>query len=152
MIEYFGKDTRRINHALKVNAIAMMIARDENMSDELQEIVQITSLLHDIGIKNAEAKYGSCDEKYQQLEGPLVASEILKDLQITKSQIDRILFIIGNHHSYNKIDGLDFQILVEADFLVNIDEDKFGSRSIISVRQRYFKTKVGLWLLSTMFS
>ena len=29
--------------------------------------------------------------------------------------VERICFIIGHHHTYKAIDGLDFQILVEAD-------------------------------------
>lgn len=34
--------------------------------------------------------------------------------------IDRICFIVGNHHTPSKIDGLDFQIQWEADLLENL--------------------------------
>ena len=34
--------------------------------------------------------------------------------------IRRVEYLVGHHHTYKDIDGLDYQILVEADFLVNI--------------------------------
>mgnify|MGYP000340972515 FL=1 len=40
---------------------------------------------------------------------------------------ERVAYLIGHHHTYDKIEGMDYQILVEADFLVNIlrqDEEK----------------------------
>ena len=39
---------------------------------------------------------------------------------IYNKNIDRICFIIGNHHTPSKIDGLDFQIQWEADLLENL--------------------------------
>ena len=33
---------------------------------------------------------------------------------------ERVAYLIGHHHTYDKIEGMDYQILVEADFLVNI--------------------------------
>ena len=47
------------------------------------------------------------------------AKEILKKVGYNKN-IDRICFIIGNHHTPSKIDGLDFQIQWEADLLENL--------------------------------
>ena len=57
----------------------------------------------------------------------------------------------GHHHTYNQIDGLDFQILVEADFLVNIFEDKMNVDQIASIRKQYFKTKTGIELLQSVY-
>ena len=59
--------------------------------------------------------------------------------------------MIGNHHSYSKIDGLDFQILVEADFLVNIYEDELNKKMLASIREKYFKTTTGKMLLGTIY-
>ena len=66
MIDYFGKDVKRINHALKVNAFARIIASSEKISEEEDIIIQYSSILHDIGIKNAEKKYGSAAGKYHR--------------------------------------------------------------------------------------
>jgi len=72
-------------------------------------------------------------------------------MNIEKDTLERILFLIGNHHSYSKIDDIDFQILVEADFLVNIYEDSMEVETIKTIRDKYFKTKMGLFLLEKMF-
>lgn len=151
MIEYFGKDVRRINHALKVYGFTTTIARNEQLTPAELFIAETVAILHDIGIKNAEAKYNSSAGQYQEKEGPAVAKALLQDLDIPNEITERILYIIGNHHTYHKIDGPDFQILVEADFLVNIDEDQFLPPAIESVRKKYFKTKTGTAILNSMF-
>ncbi len=151
MIEYFGRDARRINHALKVYGFASCIARRENLSDNEIFIVDIAAILHDIGIKEAEQKYNSSSGHYQEIEGPTIAQELLSEINLKKETLDRICFLIGNHHSYQKIDGLDFQILVEADFLVNIYEDEMSRLSIDSIRKKYFKTPTGISIIERMY-
>ena len=60
-------------------------------------------------------------------------------------------YLIGNHHSYDKIDGLDFQILVEADFLVNIYEDNMSPEAAATVKKKYFETKTGREYISSLY-
>jgi HD superfamily phosphodiesterase len=151
MVEYFGRDTRRINHALKVFAFARIISSHEPSDGQTQEIIAYTALLHDIGIIEAERKYDSSSGKYQQIEGPPIARQILADLGIPAPIIDRVCFITGNHHTYTKIDGIDFQILVEADFLVNIFEDNLERDATESIHDRIFKTEAGRHLLRIMY-
>ena len=95
------------------------IIRGENIGEEEKEFISIIAILHDIGAVEAQKKYGSIDGVYQEKEGPEVAKEILKKVGYNKN-IDRICFIIGNHHTPSKIDGLDFQIQWEADLLENL--------------------------------
>jgi HD superfamily phosphodiesterase len=151
MIQYFGSDAKRINHALKVYGFANCIAQKENLTDDQILIVGITAVLHDIGIVEAEKKYNSSMGHYQEMEGPAVARELLSDAVLNAELLDRICYIIGNHHSYQKIDGVDFQILVEADFLVNIFEDTMPKHSIESIRQKYFKTMTGISIIESMY-
>ncbi|MBP2030410.1 HD superfamily phosphodiesterase [Methanohalophilus levihalophilus] len=151
MIQYFGADVRRINHALKVYAFASCIARKENLNTEKITIVEIAAILHDIGIVEAEKKYNSTAGKYQEMEGPLVARELLSDTGISAEMLERICYLIGNHHSYQNIDDLDLQVLIEADFLVNIFEDGMPENSIRSVRDKYFKTKTGIGMIESMY-
>lgn len=151
MIEYFGTDIRRINHALKVYGFSTCIAGREGLSENELLIIDIASILHDIGIKEAEKKYNSSSGHYQEIEGPAVALELLADLEINKSTLDRICFLIANHHSYHKIDGIDFQILVEADFLVNIFEDEIPSHSIENIQKKHFKTAAGISMIESMY-
>ena len=147
MIGYFKDDVKRINHALKVFGFSLAIRSAEKLSDIENEIINYTSILHDIGIKETEKKYNSTLGKYQEIEGPSIAKQILEKLNISKDIIDRVCYIIGNHHSYNKIDGLDFQILVESDFIVNIFEDNMDKKSIESIYIKYFKTDNGKKIL-----
>lgn len=151
MAAYFGSDVRRINHALKVHSFAKCIGELEGLSGETQNILEAAAVLHDIGIKESERKYNSSAGKYQEIEGPPVAKELLKEEGFGETDLERILFLIGNHHSYGKIDGGDFQILVEADFLVNIYEDDMQADAVRSVANKYFRTKTGTGLLESMY-
>ena len=83
--------------------------------------------------------------------GPPVARELLLEFGFDGAFLERVCFLIGHHHSYAKIDRLDFQILVEADFLVNIFEDDMALPQIESIRDKYIKTGTGLEILRMMF-
>jgi len=151
MIRYFGQDVRRINHAMKVYDFALMISSLEDTDIRTRGIIGYTAILHDIGIHEAERKYNSTAGNYQQIEGPPIARQMLTELGVDEDIIERICFITGNHHTYNKIDGVDFQILVEADFLVNIYEDEMKREAIESVCERVFRTDAGKELLRLMY-
>ena len=69
----------------------------------------------------------------------------------TDHEMDRICFLIGHHHTYNHIDGLDYQILVEADFLVNLYEDNCSQHAIDAACKNIFKTQAGISLLRDMY-
>jgi len=116
-----------------------------------KNIVELAAILHDIGIKEAEIKYNSTAGKYQIIEGPPIAKQILIESGIPKDTLERVCFIIGNHHSYQKIDGVDLQILVEADFIVNIYEDDIQRNTIENIRNKYFKTPTGKELLDAIY-
>ena len=151
MIEYFGNDILRINHSLKVYGFASTICRSETANKDTIDIIEIAAVLHDIGIHVSEKKYKSSAGKYQEIEGPPIARKMLEKLEVKQEIIERVYFLIGNHHSYSKIDGLDFQILVEADFLVNIFEDELKKKMLASIREKYFKTMTGKMLLETIY-
>lgn len=151
MIDYFNKDVKRINHALKVYAYSKTIGELENISSDKMKIVELSALLHDIGIKICEEKYGSTAGKYQEKESPLIAKQILSDFNLPDKILSRVLFIIGNHHTYRKIDEIDFQILAEADFLVNFEEGNESKKNIPAVKKNIFKTKTGLNFLDNIF-
>src|SRR3989338_5737007 len=64
---YFGSDAKRINHAKNVMSFAEELLRKEKGD---WHIVIPASILHDVGIKEAEAKYGSSAGHLQEKEGP----------------------------------------------------------------------------------
>lgn len=151
MIRYFNNDVKRINHTLKVFSFSRIIAEDENGGKNTNKIIAYSAILHDIGIKESEKKYNSSAGNYQEIEGPPLARGILSEFEISEEIINRVCFIVGNHHSYNEIDGLDFQIVVEADFLVNIYEGSMGKEKIENIYENIFKTDKGRELLKTMY-
>lgn len=151
MITYFGDDVRRINHAVKVFGFARTIGRLEGLSEEAQLTLELAAILHDIGIREAEKKHGSTAGPYQEMEGPSIAEGILKRCGAEETLIPRVLELVGNHHSYGKINGPDFQILVEADFIVNIFEDGMTGAPVRRIIEKYFRTDAGKRLALSMY-
>lgn len=107
--------------------------------------------MHDIGIRPAETKYGSCNGKLQEQEGPAVAKEMLGRLGFDEKLTERVCYLVGHHHTYTNIDGIDYQILVEADFLVNLYEDNLSRNTAVSVCKKIFKTQSGKHICRVMF-
>lgn len=151
MIDYYQGQPKRIQHFLKVHAYAKLIGEQEGLDKEILDILEVAALTHDIGIKISEEKYNSSAGKYQEVEGPAVAQQMLEDLQYDKAKTDRVCYLIGHHHTYDQIDGIDYQILVEADFLVNLAEEQSSRETIESVKGKIFKTKTGIWLINKIF-
>jgi HD superfamily phosphodiesterase len=151
MIGYLAGDVRRINHALKVYAFADLIASEEPVDEETRQIIRLSAILHDIGIHEAERVHGSSAGNWQELEGPPVARAILEAIPGTESYIGRVCYLVGHHHTWSLIDAIDFRILVEADFLVNIFEDAMGAQAIESVAQTIFRTAAGKRLLESLY-
>ena len=153
MIAYMGGDARRIQHFIKVHALAQLIGRQEQLNERTQFILEAAALTHDIGIKNGEAKFGAgkCSGKTQEQEGPPAAAELLGKLGFASDVCERVCYLIGHHHTYTNIDGLDYQILVEADFLVNFYEDGMSQAAIKTTCERIFKTEAGIRLCRQMF-
>ena len=151
MIAYYANDPRRINHFLKVYSFSKSIGELEKLDEETQYILEIAAIMHDIGIKISEEKHNSSAGNYQEIEGPPVARKMLEGLDFDEKIIDRVCFLIGHHHTYSKIDNIDYQILVEADFSVNIYEDEIKHDSIVSIKNKYFKTKAGTNFLEKLY-
>ncbi len=152
MMEYNHGDPKRIQHTTKVHAYASLMGREEGLDAETQFILESAALVHDIGIRASEQKYGYQNGKLQEQEGPAVARELLSQLGgYTEHQIERICWLIAHHHTYHVCEDMDYQLLIEADFLVNLYEDNESPKAIQTVRRNIFKTKSGLKMLDSMY-
>ena len=152
MIDYNNGDPKRIQHTTKVYAYASMIGKCEGLDEETQLILESAALVHDIGIRASEKKYGHQNGKLQEQEGPAVARELLMRLGgFTDQQIERICWLVGHHHTYHVCEDLDYQILIEADFLVNLYEDNESPNAIRAVGKNIFHTQSGTRILETMY-
>lgn len=117
---YFGADTKRIGHAKRVLSFAQELLQHEPAD---ARIVIPASILHDVGIKIAEEKYGSAAGHYQEKEGPEVARGIMRNIGLEDSVIDEVCQIIGCHHSPGKVNTWNFKVLYDADWLVNLADE-----------------------------
>ncbi len=150
-VAYDSPDVTRINHFLKVYSFAKMIGEGEHLSQKEQYILEIAAVLHDIGIMESERKYGSCDGKYQEIEGPVIARNLLGRLGVENEVVERVCFLIGHHHTYDQVDGPDYQILIEADFFVNAYEGEMDIQTMRNVYERIFRTTTGKILFEKMY-
>ena len=152
MISYYAGDPKRIQHFLKVYEFAKIIGQEEGLKEDTLHILETAAIVHDIGIKPAEEKYGNCAGPLQEKEGPIVARPMLEKLGLRPEIIDRVCFLVGHHHTYTHIDGMDYQILVEADFLVNLYEDGASENATLNALDRIFKTDAGKKICRDMFA
>ena len=151
MMQHNCGDILRIEHSLKVMGYCRLIGIAQCLDDQTLEILELTAALHDIGIAVSEKKYGRSTSHDQQTEGPPLARQILTTLNYKPEIIERVCFMISRHHTYSSIDGIDFQILVEADFLVNAAEDSMTSEQITSFAHSYFKSPSAQVYLKLLF-
>lgn len=152
MVEYDKGDVPRIQHFMKVHDFAVTIAQLENVDEDTLFILETAAILHDIGIHVSEQKYGNCNGKHQEEEGPAEAIKLLQQVGgYTEQQIERVCFLIAHHHTYKDVEGIDWQILLEADFLVNAYEDHIALDGIKTFEANVFKTTTGKHLLEEMF-
>lgn len=152
MTEFNAGNPKRIQHLIKVYEFAHVIGVREGMNAGSLHILDMASIMHDIGIRPSEEKYGHCDGKLQEQEGPAYAKEMLSGFpEVSPEEMERVCYLIAHHHTYENVDGIDYRILLEADFLVNAMEDELQKEAIIHFRDKVFETKTGLHLINTMF-
>jgi hypothetical protein len=151
MFNYERGNPERIAHLTKVHDYARTIGLLEGLNEETLATLETAALVHDIGIKESLEKYGSSRGDLQEREGHPLAKALLTKLDFPSPMIERVAFLVGHHHTYDTIDGIDYQILVESDFLVNLQEKKTSIEAIRKVYEEIFKTKSGKQFCGEMF-
>lgn len=151
MIEFYRDDPARIQHFVKVHSFAKLIGEEEHLEEKTLYILEAAAYVHDIGIRLAEQKYGHENGRLQEQEGPAEAEKMMKFLGFEQDVIDRVSYLVGHHHTYTNINGMDYQILVEADFLVNYFENHSETDTIKKSVKKIFKTETGIRIATEMF-
>lgn len=151
MIEYSNGNLHDINHFIKVWTYAKTIAEVENVDSEAQLFLEIAAITHDIACPFCREKYGNTNGKYQEIEGESLVRDFLKDTDISQEQIERIAYLVAHHHTFNNIDGIDYQILIEADYIVNAEESCYSKENIRNFSEKFFKTTTGINLLKSIY-
>ncbi len=151
MILYSGGNLHDINHFMKVYAYAKTIGECERLDAQTQAALEAAALMHDIACPLCREKYGGADGRHQETEGAILARAFLEGSGCSAEFVERVIFLVGHHHTLTGIDGLDYQILIEADYLVNADEGKCSQANIRNTMARVFKTDTGISLLKSMY-
>ena len=119
MKRYFKSDFKRIGHASRVARYAERIGKLEGGN---LAVILSAAYLHDIGMLEAEKKYGDQAAQHHEAEGPAVAEEILNKLGASEEIVKEVCDIIGHHHHPVDGDSLNFKVTYDADLLENMDE------------------------------
>ena len=152
MIAFEAGCAERVQHFLKVYQYAQIIADAENLRGEEREILDVTTLMHDIAIGPCEKTYGHCTGKLQEQEGPAYAKAMLAETGCASAtMVERVCWLIAHHHTYGDFEGLDYRILIEADYLVNAHENHAPREAVLNMRKKIFRTTMGTYLLDTLF-
>ena len=151
MIDWERGEPHRIQHFLKVHSFCRYIGQEEGLAGEELEHLELAGVVHDIGIRPAEEKFGKHDGPIQEREGVEPARQLLRGIGVEEAVAERIAFLVGHHHTLTGVDGIDWQILLEADYLVNADEQGHSRSAIENFRRRVFRTASGTHLLDSIY-
>ena len=151
MIEFYKGNRHDVNHFLKVWAMAKTIGELEGLDRHTQEVLELAAVIHDIACPLCREKYGDTDGKHQELESPALVEAFFTELPAARPDVDRISWLAAHHHTYTDIGGIDHQILLEADYLVNADEQGHSRSAIENFRRRVFRTASGTHLLDSIY-
>lgn len=132
-------------------AFAKTIGEQEGLDDQTQLTLELAAVVHDIACPLCRQKYGNANGKYQELESPPLVEDFFAGMPVERDMAERISWLVAHHHTYTHVDGLDYQILLEADFLVNADEGGLARAAIENMQQSVFRTGAGIRLLDSIY-
>ena len=151
MIDFYDGNLHDIDHFLKVWSYAKLIGKQEGIDSETQRVLEVAAVVHDIACPLCRRKYGQADGRHQELEGGALAVEFLQGSGLSETEIARVAYLVAHHHTVDAIDGIDYQILIEADYIVNAGESAYSAANIIRFGREYVKTETTHALLRSIF-
>jgi len=151
MIVFSNGNLHDITHFITVWTYAKTIGELEGLDADTQYLLEATAIVHDIACPFCREKYGRVDGKLQEKEGPSIVRTFLADSGMTEAQVERIAYLVGHHHTLTGIDGMDYQILIEADYLVNASEKTYSPANVQNFMNTSMKTESGKKLAKALF-
>jgi len=151
MISISDGNTHDIDHFIRVWTYAKTIGELEQLDPETQFVLEAAAITHDIACPLCREKYGNTNGKHQEAEGAVMVAAFLHDAGIPADQMERIAYLVGHHHTFSGIDGIDYQILVEADYIANASENGYARKNIENFLNRIAKTDAGIRLIKCLF-
>ncbi len=151
MIQDSKGNVHDINHFLKVYGYARTIGTCEGLAPKELEILEIAAILHDIACPLCREKYGNTNGKKQEEEGMPLVRYFFEGADVEEDVLERVVYLVGHHHTLTDIEGADYQILIEADYLVNADEGHYSEENVRNTLEKVFRTAAGKTLLQSVY-
>ena len=151
MVVFSDGNIHDIEHFIKVWTYARTIGELEKLDQGTQYILEVAAITHDIACPLCREKYGNTNGKYQEEEGGPLVTEFLADTGLSKEQIDRVAYLVSHHHTLQNVDGIDYQILIEADYIVNAAESGYSRQNIESFIEKNMRTETGGRIAKSVF-
>ena len=151
MIVFSDGNLHDIDHFIRVWTYARTIGESEGLDGETRFLLEVAAITHDIACPLCREKYGDTVGSHQEAEGARMVRDFLSGTGMTEAQTDRIAFLVGHHHTLRGIDGIDWQILIEADYIANASESGYSRQNIENFMEKFMKTDSGKRLLKAVF-
>lgn len=151
MIAFSKGNLHDIAHYMSVWTYAKTIGELEGLDAHTQFVLEVAAIIHDIACPLCREKYGRADGHLQEIESAPLVRAFLADTGLSEAEIDRVAFLVSHHHTIEGIRGLDYQILIEADYIVNAMENNYSRENITRFRDRVMRTEAGRRITGTVF-
>ncbi len=151
MIAFSEGNIHDIDHFIRVWTYARTIGKLEGLDGQTQFILEVAAITHDIACPLCREKYGNANGKRQEEEGAPMVEAFLADAGLTAGQLERVKFLVGHHHTFTGVDGPDYQILLEADYIANASENGYDAKNIERFLDRIVRTDAGKRLIRGVF-
>lgn len=151
MLDFSQGNLHDIDHLIRVWTYAKTIGELEGLDPRTQFILEAAAITHDIACPLCREKYGNTNGKRQEEEGAPMAAAFLADCGMDQEELDRVAYLVGHHHTLTDVDGLDYQILLEADYIANACECAYPKDNLENALRTIFQTQSGAALLRSIF-
>lgn len=148
MIAFYHSRTHDVEHFLKVYAYAQTIGKLTGLDAQTQRILEITAITHDIACPLCREKYGRADGHLQEQESEPILQDFLAAYNLPEPILSRVVFLVCHHHTITDVQGMDWRILLEADFLVNAQENRMSPQQMETAKAAFFETSAGIEMLT----
>ena len=151
MIAFSDGNIHDIDHLIRVWTYAKTIGDLEGLDADTQYVLEVAAITHDIACPLCRRKYGNTNGKHQEEEGARMVRAFLSDCGMSTGQVNRVAYLVGHHHTFRGIDGIDYQILIEADYIANAAENGYSKENVTNFINKIMKTESGKRIARAVF-
>lgn len=135
MKQYHHADPAKVQRFVRVYTLSKTIGELEHLPEQTQENLELSALMHAVAGEDKTA----------------VITQILSECSLDDEVIERVCYIVENRHNYDHVSGLDHQILIEAEMIVDFKEHDTPEKEIIRLAEERFITNYGKLMLKRAF-